>query len=243
MIESLDKKLPKDYECSFSFMPDITATVDQGFGERGTAIILYRDDFLPATNVWFYRLSTLTALTTTLLFAFGVLGGNEVILSQLTDSTAVGDYSGLDIINEKVLEFLIPFFVILLSHEFGHYLVQRKENIQTTKVCLLPFWNSLPMLGSLTRLTSSPKNLTALFDYSVIGPLLGGISSLIFAGVGLMATKATLEGDSSAAELLPCLPVSVLKLSTLGEFRKLGLFVRFVFVFNTICFPSHFTQD
>ena len=215
LIEKLDSKLPKAWNCSVSYMPDVT-TEDDIFTEQGKILILYKNDFVPATSVWFYRLSTFCALATTILFSFGILGSNDIILNQLSDSTAIGDYSGLDLLNQKVAEFLIPFFVIFLSHEFGHFLVAKEEKIETSSMfpTLLPFWNNLPMFGSLTRITTPPRNLTALFDFAVLGPLLGMISSVIFSCAGLLATKTALESDSSA--LLPALPVSVLRLSTLG---------------------------
>ena len=78
----------------------------------------------------------------------------------------------------------------------------------------LPILGSLPLLGTLTRIKSSPKNFTSLFDFAFLGPLLGMVSSFIFLGTGLVATKAAL--DSGGAQFLPALPVSVLNLSTLG---------------------------
>jgi hypothetical protein len=218
LIESIDQKLPTDgWNCSVSYMPDITSSSGDFFDERGNILILYNKDFSPS-NKWLYNISTVCALTTILLFAFGIFGSNETLLSQLTESTAFGDYSGVDFLNKKVVEFILPLFVILFSHELGHFLISKKEKIQTASLfpTLLPFVNSLPLMGSLTRITSSPRNLTSLYDFAVSGPLFGFLSSFFFVFVGLLATKSAFEGDSNAAELLPALPVSVIKVSTLG---------------------------
>jgi hypothetical protein len=215
LLKSLDSRVPNDWDCSVCYIPDITASGDEIINERGNMLILFKNDFL-LSNAWLYNISTVCALTTTLFFAFGIFGSNDAILSQLSDATSLGDYSGVDLLNTKVAEFVLPLFAILMSHELGHFLVSKKEKIETASPTLLPFPNSLPLLGTLTRITSSPRNLTALFDFSISGPVLGFISSFGFLLAGLLATKAALDGDSGAAELLPALPVGVLKLSTLG---------------------------
>ena len=218
LIEALDAKLPSDWNCTVCFMSDIS--VGQEFDAFfGNALVLLKKDFPLATSAWLYRFISACALVTTLFFAVGVYGGNDAVLNQLSDATAIGDFSGLDWFNGKVAEVIVPLFMILASHEFGHYIVSKKERIETASFLptLVPFWSNLPLLGSLTRITSSPKNFSALFDFALLGPLLGFISSFVFFAMGLFATQASFEGDANAAQFLPSLPVSVLKLSTLGS--------------------------
>ena len=219
LIEALDSQLPSEWGCTVSFMYDVSLVESDNIFERtSNALVLLNKDFSPETSVWLYRFVSLSAFITTLLFAVGVFGSNDAILNRLTDASAIGDFSGLDFFNGKVVEILFPLAVILGSHEFGHYLVSKKEKIETASFLptFLPFWSNLPLLGSLTRINSSPRNKTALFDFAFLGPLLGFISSFIFLGTGLLATKSAVEGGSSAETFLPALPVSVLKLSTLG---------------------------
>jgi hypothetical protein len=224
LIEALDSKLPSTWDCTVSYMPDISnwdeaSNAEEGaFFPPGNALVLLKNDFSLSTSPWFYRFATACALGTTLLFSAGVYGGNENVLKQLTDASSLGDLAALGWFNAKVGEILFPLAVILGSHELGHFLVSKKEKIETSSFLptLLPFVGNLPLMGSLTRITSSPKNLSALFDFAFLGPLLGFLSSIAFFGAGLLATKAALDGDASAAQFLPALPVSVVKLSTLG---------------------------
>jgi hypothetical protein len=215
LIEGLDAKLPKNWDCTVSYMVDLSK-LDSEFDEEGNALVLLKNDFSLSTSPWFYRIATVSALATTLLFSVGVYGSNEAVLNQLTDGS-IGDFNVLDWFNGKVTDILVPLAVILASHEIGHLLVSKKENIDTELPSFMPTLNSLPLFGTVTRIKSSPRNLTALFDFAFMGPLFGFVSSFVFLGVGLMATKSAFEGDSNAAQYLPALPVSVLKLSTLGS--------------------------
>lgn len=215
LIDALDAKLPTSWNGTVSYMPDMVKEPEM-FMEEENVLVLFHKDFSPQTNEWFFRFVSASALVTAFLFSVGVYGSTDALTNKITDLAAVGDFSGVDLFNGKIAEVLLPLAVILASHEIGHFLIARNENITTTSgfPTLLPFWSSLPLLGSLTRISSSPRNKTALFDFAFLGPLLGFVSSFIFLGIGLVATQATLGTD--AAQYLPALPVSVLKLSTLG---------------------------
>jgi membrane-associated protease RseP (regulator of RpoE activity) len=215
LIDALDAKLPTSWNGTVSYMPDMVKEPEL-FTEVENVLVLFHNDFSPETNEWFFRFTSAGALATAFLFSVGVYGSTDALTVKLTDLAAVGDFSGVDLFNGKIAEVLLPLAVILTSHEIGHLLIARKENITTASgfPTLIPFWSSLPLLGSLTRISSSPRDKTALFDFAFLGPLLGFVSSFIFLGIGLVATGATIGTD--AAQYLPALPVSVLKMSTLG---------------------------
>lgn len=215
LLHSLDSSVPNAWDCTVSCIPNLLTSDDEDMSERGNMLILFKDEFLPS-NRWLYNMSTICALATTLSFAFETFGSDGAVLSQLGDFTSLGEYSGSGLLDIKVVELVLPLFVILLSHELGHYYVSRKEKIEITFPTLLPFPNTLPLMGSVTRITSPPSNLTALFDFAISGPVLGFISSFGFLFAGLHGTEAALDGSSNAVEIPPTLPVSVLKLSTLG---------------------------
>lgn len=220
LISALDEKLPQDWNCTVSWMEDIADNSDDIFEDQGNVLVLLKKDFSLATwSVWLYRLSSLISFGTILLFCVGVYGSNQEILDRLTNASSLNDFTVLDWFNGKVVQVLIPLLIILSSHEFGHTIVARKEKIETTSFLptLLPMFGSLPLLGTLTQIKSSPKNFTSLYDFAFLGPLLGFVSSFIFLGTGLVATKAAMDGDgSSVIQSLPALPVSVIDLSTLG---------------------------
>jgi hypothetical protein len=216
LIEALDAKLPQDWSCMVSYMPDITSTDED---HSSNILVLLNKDFSPETSPWFYRLSSVLATVSALLFATGVYGSNDVVSKQLMDMTSLNmDLSGFEWFNGKVWEVLLPLFLILGSHELGHVFVAKRDKIETVSTfpTLLPMWTTLPLLGGLTRLRTSPPNIVSLFDFAVTGPLLGFFVSCLCFGFGLVLTQSALSsGVANAAELLPALPVSLIKQSTL----------------------------
>ncbi len=219
LIAALDAKLPTDWDCTVSYMYDVSDVDEEKLFEENNALVLLKKDFSPGSSDWYYRATSMISLGTLLLFCVGVYGSNPAVLNRLTDASSLNDFSSLDWFNGKVGQVLAPILVILASHECGHVIVAKKDNIETTSLIptFLPMFGNLPLLGTLTRIKSSPKNRTSLFDFALLGPLFGFISSFVFLGVGLLATKAALDSDAvSAAQYLPALPVSVLNLSTLG---------------------------
>ena len=64
--------------------------------------------------------------------------------------------------------------------------------------------------SSVTTFSSPPKNMAAMFDFAVAGPLAGIVASLLAIVVG---SKLTMVTDPS---LFPALPLEVLRMSTLG---------------------------
>lgn len=67
--------------------------------------------------------------------------------------------------------------------------------------------------GSITPIKSSPKNIKALFDFSIAGPLFGILASAILLYNGLEITAFM---DLNAQEQLPSIPVEMLRISALG---------------------------
>lgn len=209
LIEALDEKLPDEWACQVSFLPDFTAKgLEAGFGEDQPVLVLLNKDMSSTTSQLILSLTSAVAVMTTFLFAVGVYGGNDVVLNRLTE----GDYSGIDWFNGKVLEILIPLTVIQATHEFGHFAIAWKDKIKIAPPTLLPFW-VLPYMGSKTQIKESPKSLTSLFDFAYVASLLGIITSLIFLVLGL---QMTVLADPEATNYLPALPVSIIRLSTLG---------------------------
>jgi hypothetical protein len=219
LIAAIDEKIPPNWDCTVCYMYDVSDVDEEKLFEKNNALVLLKKDFSPASSDWFYRGTSLIALGTLFLFSVGVYGANQDVLNRLTDASALNDFASLDWFNGKVAQMLAPILVILASHELGHIIVAKKNKIETTSLIptFLPMFGNLPLLGTLTRIKSSPQNRTALFDFALLGPLFGFLSSFLFLGIGLFATKAAMEVDSgSAAQYLPALPVSVLNLSTLG---------------------------
>ena len=65
------------------------------------------------------------------------------------------------------------------------------------------------LTGSITPITSSPKNIKALFDFSIAGPLFGMLASVILLYNGLEITAFM---DLATREQLPSIPVEMLRI-------------------------------
>ena len=102
--------------------------------------------------------------------------------------------------------FALSLMAILLSHEFGHYLVSRYHKTPAT----LPYFIPLPFpplgtMGAAILMKGVPKNKRILFDIGVAGPLAGMLVAIpvLFYGLSLSSldtiqatTNSFIEGNS-----------------------------------------------
>jgi Zn-dependent protease len=213
LIAALDAKLPLSWSAQVSILPDVGTFEDNGFGTSDPVLLLLKKDMSATTNPWILSFATAAAVVSTYLFAVGVYGGNELVTDRLTAITDTGEYTGVNWFNGKVLDVMLPLVIIQALHQLGHFAIASRDDLKISPPTLLPFWSSLPFMGAQTRLKESPKNLSSLFDFAFVGPFVGILASLAFLVVGLQATASV---DPEAAQFLPALPVSVIKLSSLG---------------------------
>jgi membrane-associated protease RseP (regulator of RpoE activity) len=87
-----------------------------------------------------------------------------------------------------VLPLSLGLWTILLSHELGHWLMARTQNVQLSWPNFLPT-AQLGAFGAITRFVSVLPNRTALFDISIAGPAAGGLLSLGMLLVGLVLSQ------------------------------------------------------
>lgn len=212
LMEALESKLPSGWSSQVCFVPDISNQAESIGEDPDPVLMLFKKDMSPATSRWILSLITSAAVVSAFLYAFGVFGGNETVLDRLTAQTEAGDYSGFTWFNGKVLEVVLPLAIVQVAHELGHIVIAAKEKISFSPPTLLPFW-SLPFLGAQTHIKESPRDLTSLFDFAIVGPILGLFVSLGLLVFGLQATGSM---DAEAVQYLPQLPVRVIQASTLG---------------------------
>lgn len=76
------------------------------------------------------------------------------------------------------LPFSITLLVILLAHEFGHYLTARYYHVDVSLPYFLPAPTLIGTLGAFIRIRSAILSKRVLFDIGVAGPLAGFVMLL-----------------------------------------------------------------
>jgi hypothetical protein len=79
--------------------------------------------------------------------------------------------------------------VILLGHEFGHYLMCRRYGLAATLPYFIPFPNPIGTLGAFIRIKSRITNKPWLFDIGAAGPFAGFVLSLPPLIIGIAHSK------------------------------------------------------
>ena len=85
----------------------------------------------------------------------------------------------------EALPIALGLFVILISHEVGHWLLARRHEVRLSWPFFLPAVQ-VGSFGAITRFESLVPNRNALFDIALAGPAFGGITSLLLLVIGLL---------------------------------------------------------
>ncbi len=80
--------------------------------------------------------------------------------------------------------FAVPLMVILLCHEFGHYLFARRHGVVVSPPYFLPIPNLIGTMGAFISIRSPIPDRKVLFDISAAGPLAGFVPSVIALVIG-----------------------------------------------------------
>lgn len=87
----------------------------------------------------------------------------------------------------KALAYSVPVMLILLCHEFGHYIQARRYRVPAS----LPYFIPMPIgpigtMGAVISMSGRMPNRKALFDIGISGPLAGMGPALICTVLGLL---------------------------------------------------------
>jgi len=85
----------------------------------------------------------------------------------------------------EALPIALGLFVILISHEIGHWLLARRHQVKLSWPFFLPAVQ-IGSFGAITRFESLVPSRNALFDIALAGPAFGGITSLLLLVIGLL---------------------------------------------------------
>lgn len=85
--------------------------------------------------------------------------------------------------------FAVPLLLILLFHEFGHYLMSRKNRIKTSLPYFIPGPTMLGTFGAIIRSKAPFKNRKELLDVGATGPIAGFAISILALVFGLVTSQ------------------------------------------------------
>lgn len=89
------------------------------------------------------------------------------------------------------LNFSIPLLIILLFHEFGHYLMSKKYHVDATLPYFIPAPSFIGTFGAIIKMKSIVRSKKALINIGATGPIAGFIVSLPFLFYGLAHSELT----------------------------------------------------
>jgi membrane-associated protease RseP (regulator of RpoE activity) len=136
---------------------------------------------------WLNFLLFLLTVGTTTLFGFALVQsfsrGLPFDLDRLFD--AYGRLTRRDPALWSGLVFSVPLLLILLAHEFGHYVLCARRGVNAS----LPYFLPSPMLfgtfGAFIRIRSPIYTRKSLFDIGIAGPLAGFVALVPFLIAGV----------------------------------------------------------
>ncbi len=110
----------------------------------------------------------------------------------------------------KGATFAVPLLLILLFHEFGHYIMSRRSRIKVSLPYFIPGPTILGTFGAIIRSKSPFKNRKELLDVGATGPIAGFVISILALIFGLQASQVVqnlpgqgiILGDSLAFKLI-----------------------------------------
>jgi membrane-associated protease RseP (regulator of RpoE activity) len=151
-------------------------------------------------RLWLHVLLFALTLLTTTAFGFG-LNESYRLQQPLKIEALLQGYeriAHLDTALWSGLYFSGPLLLVLLAHEFGHYVACLQWRVQASLPYFLPSPTLLGTLGAFIRIRSPIYTRAALFDIGFAGPIAGFCVLLpfLFAGIHL-SFAATRPGNDT----------------------------------------------
>jgi membrane-associated protease RseP (regulator of RpoE activity) len=132
---------------------------------------------IPWTNIILFALTVITTLLAGAIMNQDNLPSNPLLILLI--------YVRNPLLIFKGASFAIPLLLILLFHEFGHYLESRKNGIRVSLPYFIPGPTLFGTFGAVIRSKSPFKNRKDLLDVGAAGPIAGFVIAVIALGVGL----------------------------------------------------------
>jgi len=147
------------------------------------------------------------------------------VLTVITTFTAGAMMKGENIISYPPLilsgwSFAVPLLLILLCHEFGHYIESKISGIKVSLPYFIPGPTILGTFGAVIRSKSPFKNRKNLLDVGAAGPIAGFVVAVIAVILGLsysQVVEAVPEGSITLGDSLIFKLLSFLVLKGIPE--------------------------
>lgn len=161
----------------------------------------------PADKLWLHALLLVITVITTLGAGAEIAYGWEIrpmIIFELLFRAIVrifaGDfaYAWNPLLSRALsllamgLPYAVPLLVILLTHEFGHYIASKKYGVDVTLPFVIPAPGLFGTLGAIIKMRSPITHRRALFDIGAAGPLAGFVAALIIVIIGIALSSPIL---------------------------------------------------
>ena len=149
----------------------------------------------PRRPYWLHILLLLVTLFTTLVVGARLQYNFLHNLPAFSDESVVLPLFHLKWLVQRPAELLlgIPFSMtlmgILLAHEFGHFIVAKRNGVYATLPYFIPAPTLIGTFGAVIRIKSPIRSRQALFDIGIAGPIAGFLVALPVLFWGLALSK------------------------------------------------------
>ncbi len=99
------------------------------------------------------------------------------------------------------LPFAVTLLMILGAHEFGHYFMSRRHNVDVTPPYFIPAPSLIGTFGAFIKMKSPILERKILMDIGVAGPLAGLILAIPTLIIGLLLSETTMHAGINSVKL------------------------------------------
>ena len=140
---------------------------------------------------WLHSALFLLTLITTTAFGFAQVqsfrANRPLEIEWIVDGYLRLAHGDLNVLTG--LNFSIPLMLILLAHEFGHYVACQRSRVDASLPFFLPSPTLFGTLGAFIRIRSPIYTRRSLFDIGVSGPLAGFVVLMPFLLAGIRMSR------------------------------------------------------
>jgi len=220
LITAIDQQLERSSlrgKMTVCYMADFTAFLEENSDQIdldniGTVLFIGGPDIAREPKKGLLSITSAFGLATCWYLSLYPFLLNPNLAKRVDEQLALVDAgmpADLSWLSDLSFPLFVTFIAIQILHELGHRVAAALNDIQPTFPTFVP-----SIITGVTSVTTSfkepPKNLQALFDFSIAGPLLGMLASIVAIVVG---TQLSIGVDPTN---FPALPLEILRQSSLG---------------------------